>query len=98
VRYFHSPGGPGVRVDSHLYSGYVVPPQYDSMVAKVICWGNDRAEAIGRMRRALEETVVDGIETTLGFHLRVLADETFRKGDIHTGYLDAFLAAGRTAS
>jgi acetyl-CoA carboxylase biotin carboxylase subunit len=95
VKYFHSPGGPGVRVDSHLYSGYVVPPYYDSMVAKIICWGRDRDEAIARMRRALEETVVEGIETTLPFHLEVLANDAFRRGEIHTGYLEEFLSTRR---
>jgi acetyl-CoA carboxylase biotin carboxylase subunit len=68
------------------------------MVAKIICWGRDRSEAIARMRRALQETVVDGIETTISFHLRVLADEAFVKGEIHTGYLEAFLASGRAAA
>jgi len=98
VRYFHGPGGPGVRVDSHLYSGYVVPSYYDSMVAKIICWGRDRDEALARMRRALQETVVEGIDTTLSFHLQVLADEKFRRGEIHTGYLDEFLAARKQAA
>jgi len=93
VRYFHSPGGPGVRVDSHLYSGYVVPPHYDSMVAKIICWGRDRNESLARMRRALEETVVEGIETTLSFHLEILQDEAFRRAEIHTGYLEEFMAS-----
>jgi len=97
VTHFHAPGGPGVRVDSHLYSGYTVPPHYDSMVAKIICWGRTREESMGRMRRALEETIIDGIETTIPFHLRILADEGFRKGDIHTGYLDAFLGAAPAA-
>jgi acetyl-CoA carboxylase, biotin carboxylase subunit len=98
VKYFHAPGGPGVRVDSHLYSGYTVPPHYDSMVAKIICWGRDRTESVARMRRALEETVVEGIETTLPFHLRVLEDEAFRKGAIHTGYLEEFLSRERGAA
>jgi acetyl-CoA carboxylase biotin carboxylase subunit len=98
VRYFHSPGGPGVRCDSHLYSGYVVSPHYDSMVAKIICWGRDRTESLARMRRALQETVVDGIDTTLAFHLQVLDDERFRRGDIHTGYLEEFLAARKGAA
>jgi acetyl-CoA carboxylase biotin carboxylase subunit len=92
VRYFHSPGGPGVRLDSHLYSGYRVPPYYDSMVAKIICWGRDRSEAIARMRRALLETVVEGIDTTLSFHLEVLADPAFQRGEIHTGYLEEFMS------
>jgi acetyl-CoA carboxylase biotin carboxylase subunit len=98
VKYFHGPGGPGVRVDSHLYSGYVVPPYYDSMVAKIITWGRDRTEAIARMRRALEETVVEGIDTTLAFHLEVLADDAFRRGEIHTGYLEEFLSTRRSAA
>jgi len=93
VRYFHSPGGPGVRVDSHLYSGYVVPPHYDSMVAKIICWCRDRNESLARMRRALEETVVEGIETTLSFHLEILQDGAFRRAEIHTGYLEEFMAS-----
>ncbi|HET9950442.1 MAG TPA: acetyl-CoA carboxylase biotin carboxylase subunit [Candidatus Eisenbacteria bacterium] len=91
VKYFHAPGGPGVRVDSHLYSGYTVPSHYDSMVAKIICWGRDRDESIARMRRALLEIVVDGIETTVPFHRRILEDPGFLKGDIHTGYLESWL-------
>jgi acetyl-CoA carboxylase, biotin carboxylase subunit len=98
VRYFHAPGGPGIRVDSHLYSGYTVPPHYDSMVAKIIAWGRDRTESVARMRRALEETVVDGIDTTLAFHLRVLDDPAFRKGEIHTGFIEELLARERAAA
>ena len=97
VKYFHAPGGPGVRVDSHLYSGYTVPPHYDSMVAKIICWGKDRDESIARMRRALQETVVEGIETTIPFHLRILEDEGFQSGAIHTGYLEEFMARAKEA-
>jgi acetyl-CoA carboxylase biotin carboxylase subunit len=85
-------------VDSHLYSGYVVPPHYDSMVAKIICWGRDRAESIVRMRRALSETVVEGIDTTVPFHLEVLADERFQRGEIHTGYLEEFIAGRKKAA
>ena len=92
VSYVHAPGGPGVRVDSHLFSGYTVPPHYDSMVAKIITWGRDRMESIVRMRRALEETVIEGIDTTIPLHLRILKDPAFLKGDIHTGYLDEFLS------
>jgi acetyl-CoA carboxylase biotin carboxylase subunit len=98
VVYFHGPGGPGVRVDSHLYSGYTVPPNYDSLVAKIITWGRDRNESIRRMRRALEETVIEGIETTIAFHLKVLQDEPFLRGELHTGYLEEFLASGRAAA
>ncbi len=97
VTYFHGPGGPGVRVDSHLYSGYTVPPNYDSMVAKIITWGRDRMESVVRMRRALEETVVEGIDTTIPLHLRILKDPAFLSGEIHTGYLDEFLAGAQPA-
>ena len=92
VSYVHAPGGPGVRVDSHLFSGYTVPTHYDSMVAKIITWGRDRMESIVRMRRALEETVIEGIDTTIPLHLRILEDPAFLNGDIHTGYLDEFLS------
>ena len=71
------PGGPKVRVDSHLRSGYVVPPHYDSLVAKIVVHGGDRAEAIVRMQRALGETVVEGIKTTIPYHLKLLADPEF---------------------
>jgi acetyl-CoA carboxylase biotin carboxylase subunit len=75
-----APGGPGVRVDSHLMAPYVVPPFYDSLLAKVIVHGRDRAEAIARMRRALAETLVDGVKTTIPFHQRVLVDPAFVTG------------------
>jgi len=75
------PGGPGIRVDSHLAAGYVVPPHYDSLIAKIIAHGRDRAEAVARMRRALSETVVEGIKTTIPFHLKLLADPAFLAGE-----------------
>ena len=75
------PGGPGVRVDSHLKADYVVPPYYDSLVAKIIVHGKDRAEAVARMHRALSETVVEGVKTTIPFHLKLLADPTFLAGE-----------------
>ena len=74
------PGGFGVRVDSHLMAPYAVPPFYDSLLAKVIVHGRDRAEAIARMRRALAETVVEGVKTTIPFHFRVLSDPAFVEG------------------
>jgi acetyl-CoA carboxylase biotin carboxylase subunit len=74
------PGGPGIRVDSHLMAGYVVPPHYDSLIAKVIAHGRDRAEAVARMHRALSETVVEGVKTTIPFHLKLLADPAFLEG------------------
>lgn len=86
------PGGPGIRVDSHLYPGYVVPPYYDSLLAKVIAWAPTRDEAITRLRRALAETVIGGVDTTTGFHLRLLDDPAFRAGQISTRFVQQFLA------
>lgn len=81
------PGGPGVRVDTALYSGDTVPPFYDSLVAKLIVWGRDRGEAIVRGRRALEELEITGIDKTIPFHLQVLDNPGFRRGEYHTEYL-----------
>jgi acetyl-CoA carboxylase biotin carboxylase subunit len=75
------PGGPGVRVDSHMMAGYVVPPHYDSLIAKIIVHGRDRAEAVARMQRALAETVIEGVKTTIPFHLKLLADPIFLAGE-----------------
>src|SRR5690606_8642775 len=86
------PGGPGIRVDSHLYPGYVVPPYYDSLLAKLIAWGPTRDEAITRARRALAETVIAGVETTVGFHQRLLDDPAFRSGHVSTRFVQQFLA------
>ncbi|GIV98334.1 MAG: acetyl-CoA carboxylase biotin carboxylase subunit [Herpetosiphonaceae bacterium] len=96
VELFLSPGGPGVRVDSHLYSGYTTPTNYDSLLAKIIAWGNDRAEAIARMRRALEECVVMGVSTTIPFHLRLLDDPDFVAGNVSTQSLSLMLSRGRS--
>ncbi len=85
---FHPPGGNGVRIDTHVYAGYSVPPFYDSMIAKVICQGRDRAEAIAKMRLALDTFVVQGITTTIPFLGRVMADPHFMKGDVHTKFLE----------
>jgi acetyl-CoA carboxylase biotin carboxylase subunit len=85
---FHPPGGPGVRVDSHIYAGYTVPPFYDSMIAKVICQGTDRAEAITRMQIALETFVLQGVTTTIPFLARLMQDKYFRAGDVHTKFLE----------
>jgi acetyl-CoA carboxylase biotin carboxylase subunit len=87
VQTWLAPGGPGIRVDSHLYSGYAIPPNYDSLLGKIIAHGKDRAEAIARLDRALAETVIEGVPSTIGFHRQILADERFRKGDVHTGFL-----------
>jgi acetyl-CoA carboxylase biotin carboxylase subunit len=86
------PGGPGVRVDSHAYSGYVVPPHYDSMVGKFITFGDTREQALARMRTALSETVVEGIGTNIPLHLELLADPDFRAGGTSIHYLEAWMA------
>jgi len=95
VRQFHAPGGAGIRVDSHLYGGYRVPPYYDSLLAKLIAWGNDRTEAIARMRRALDETSIDGIKTTIPFHQRLLRDERFIRGEVHTTFVEDVFVESR---
>ena len=87
---FHIPGGLGVRVDTHAYAGYFIPPYYDSMIAKLIVWGEDRAEAIARMRRALREFIVEGVKTTIPFHQKVMQDKRFVEGKFDTGFLDDF--------
>jgi acetyl-CoA carboxylase, biotin carboxylase subunit len=92
VRALHLPGGPGIRIDSHLHAGYRIPPYYDSLLAKVIAWGRDRDEAIARMRRAVGEMHVAGVPTTLPFHARLLADRRFRLGDVHTRFVEDDLA------
>jgi acetyl-CoA carboxylase biotin carboxylase subunit len=84
----HVPGGHGVRVDTHIYSGYSIPPFYDSMIAKVIATAQTREEAIATMERALSEFVVEGIKTTIPFHMKMLKDENFRTGNFNTQYLN----------
>jgi acetyl-CoA carboxylase biotin carboxylase subunit len=91
VTAYVAPGGPGVRVDSHCFAGYTVPPYYDSLVAKVISHGADRAEALTRMRRAVAEFIVEGIKTTLPLHARLLADPRFAAGDYSTTFLESGL-------
>lgn len=86
----HLPGGLGIRVDSHIYSGYTIPPYYDSMIAKLIARGKDREEAIVRMKRALEEFVIEGIKTTIPFHLQLMDDKNFRAGKFNTSFLETF--------
>jgi acetyl-CoA carboxylase biotin carboxylase subunit len=85
---FRVPGGPGVRVDTHAYADAVIPPYYDSLVAKLISLGRDRAEAVARMRRALDQFVVEGIKTTIPLHHRILTDPDFLSGRLDTGFLD----------
>ena len=90
---FNLPGGPGVRVDTYVYSGYSVPPFYDSLIAKVIVHARTRELAIARMKRALEAMVVEGIKTTIPLHLKIMDDPKFRAGEISTSFMDRFPAA-----
>jgi acetyl-CoA carboxylase biotin carboxylase subunit len=87
---FHSPKGHGVRVDTHVYAGYTIPPNYDSMIAKLIVRARTREEAILKMERALDEFIVEGIKTTVPFHQRLMRNEQFKKGDFHTGFLSSW--------
>lgn len=81
------PGGPGIRVDSSVYPNYTISPYYDSMVAKLVAWGNDRPEAISRMRRALNEFIIENLTTTIPFHLKVLDNAFFQKGEVYTNFI-----------
>lgn len=90
VSTYHVPGGPGVRVDSHVYEEYVIPPFYDSMIAKLIVTGENREEAICRMDRALAEFIIEGVATTIPFHQKVIRSEEFRRGDFGTGFVESF--------
>jgi acetyl-CoA carboxylase biotin carboxylase subunit len=94
---FHAPGGPGVRVDTHAYDGYRVPPNYDSLIAKVITHGEDRPEAIARMRLALDSTIIEGIETTIPFLLELMDDPLYVSGDVDTGFVERRMAERRAA-
>ncbi len=87
---FHSPGGHGVRIDTHVYTGYVIPPNYDSMIAKVICVAQTRDEALSTMERALSEFVIEGVKTTIPFHLKLLKDPNFRAGNFTTKFMETF--------
>ncbi len=87
VEEYLPPSGPGVRVDSHLYRGYEVPPHYDSLLSKLIVWAPTREQAIARGKRALEEYVLEGLPTTIPFHLSLLENETFKRGEVYTNYL-----------
>lgn len=90
IQSLHFPGGYGVRVDSHVYQSYKIPPYYDSLIAKLIVWGKDRKDAISRGKRTLEEFTIEGIKTTIPFHLQVLKDERFLNGNFDTHFLENF--------
>ena len=87
---FHAPGGHGIRVDTHVYANYMIPPFYDSMIAKVITVAQTREEAISKMERALNEFIIEGIKTTIPFHQKLMKDEAFRKGDYTTKFMESF--------
>ena len=88
---FHSPKGHGVRVDTHVYAGYLIPPYYDSMIAKLICRAPSREECIRKMQRALDEFIVEGVKTTIPFHRQLMNNPDFQKGNFHTGFLNDFV-------
>ncbi|SFM36823.1 acetyl-CoA carboxylase biotin carboxylase subunit [Nitrosomonas communis] len=92
ITQYHAPGGPGIRVDSHVYHNYMVPPYYDSMIGKIIAYGDDRDQTIARMRIALSEMVVDGIKTNIPLHLDLLSDTHFLNGGVSIHYLEHKLA------
>ncbi|MDR3492509.1 MAG: acetyl-CoA carboxylase biotin carboxylase subunit [Gammaproteobacteria bacterium] len=92
ITHFHAPGGPGIRLDSHIYSSYKVPPYYDSLIAKVIAYGETREIAMARMRNALDETIIDGIKTNLPLHQDILRNTTFQAGGTNIHYLEEWLS------
>jgi acetyl-CoA carboxylase biotin carboxylase subunit len=96
IKKYHAPGGPGIRMDTHIYGGYRVPPNYDSMVGKLIAWGNTRESAIARMHHALSEMVVDGIETNIPLQRRIMSDGVFQRGEHNIHYLADMLAEWQT--
>jgi acetyl-CoA carboxylase biotin carboxylase subunit len=90
IKQINWPGGHGIRVDSHVYAGYTIPPNYDSMIAKLIVTARSREEVIVRMKRALQEFFIDGIKTTIPFHLKLMDDEQFKSGKFNTSFLETF--------
>jgi acetyl-CoA carboxylase biotin carboxylase subunit len=88
IRHLYMPGGPGVRIDKHVYAGYVIPPYYDSLMAKLVCHGKTREEALGRMGRALDEFIVEGICTTVPLHKRIISTPAFRSGQFTTKFME----------
>jgi acetyl-CoA carboxylase, biotin carboxylase subunit len=91
IERYHAPGGPGVRLDSHAHAGYVVPPYYDSMIGKLMAYGRNRGEAISILQRALEEFVVEPIKTTVGIHREILKNPLFRRGQMHTDFIQRLM-------
>jgi acetyl-CoA carboxylase biotin carboxylase subunit len=95
VEMYYQPGGRGVRVDTHAYAGYTIPPTYDSMIGKLIVHGKDRREAIDRMNRALSEYMIGGIKTTISFQQAIMQDPNFRRGVYSTGFIEQLLGSAR---
>jgi acetyl-CoA carboxylase biotin carboxylase subunit len=95
IDFYYAPGGRGVRIDSHVYTGYTVPPYYDSLIAKIITIGSTRINAIDRMRRALDEYYITGIKTTVPFHAAMMRNGDFRDGNYDTGLIDRLISAGK---
>ena len=91
IESYHQPGGPGIRVDTHVYGGYFIPPYYDSLIAKLVAYGESREEAIVRMERALEFFVVEGVQTSIALHQRIMRDARFRSGNVSTRFMERFL-------
>ena len=98
VEAFNLPGGPGIRVDTFVHAEATVSPHYDSLIAKVMAHGRTREEAISRMRRALEMTVIEGIQTSVPMHLKILADEDFQQARISTSFMERFLPAPKAVT
>ena len=88
---YHEPGGHGIRIDTHVYAGYTIPPYYDSMIAKLITFAQTREEAITKMERALDEFIIEGIKTTIPFHIQLMKNEDFRKGNFTTKFMETFV-------
>ena len=87
---YHEPGGHGIRIDTHVYASYVIPPHYDSMISKLITVAQTREEAIKKMERALDEYIIEGIKSTIPFHQQLLKDKKFREGDFTTKFMETF--------
>jgi acetyl-CoA carboxylase biotin carboxylase subunit len=98
IQHFHVPGGPGVRVDTFAHDGCEISPYYDSMVAKLMVHGRDRAEAVARMRRCLDMTVVEGIQTNIALHRRIMDDADFQAGRLDTKFMDRYQVRKKAAS
>ncbi len=92
---YYAPGGAGVRIDSHAYAGYTIPPYYDSMIGKLITVGRDRAEAMNRMSRALSEYMITGVKTTIPFEQAILQDPDFRRGNYTTNFVERILSGAK---